>query len=413
MEFYPNEVVIKNCLIGRNLNLAVIRGFSSLEFLSDVSSADVFDQTDNKFGTQRELQAKHAREASQYAFEAAESDPLVDPRAFTEVILNARDLSTVSVIRNGQELSFTSDNFDVSEAEPVDLIIRTSEIAWPQPKYSPQISRVDGNHRLSEIPSPSERGDMEFPRVPFALFVGLTPDQERKIFRDINGTQAKMNTAHLAQINITLEGDGALLEPKTRGLWFAKKLSAPDMAFDGMVFEGGSKAGIKEQLGAVPPITLNALQSMMNETLRRLDSYQAELFPSDEVSKAKSGDKLAFNEIVENGEKLAKIINRFWLAVKNVFPEPWQDKKNFILLQSIGAQATSSLAAEIIKELVKAGKRQTEDFEKELTKIKHAGFSYSKEDFQGFAGAAGAVKVFEKLLAKRVEGGEIILPFLD
>lgn len=413
MDIYPNEVLIKNCLVGRNLNLAVIRGFSSLDFLSDISSADVFDQTHNKWGTQRELQPKHAREASEYAFDSISANPLVDPRAFTEVILNVRDLATVTILRNGQELDFLSVSSDINDSEPVDLLIRTNAIQLPQPKYAPQISRVDGNHRLSEIPSHAEREGMTFPSVPFAMFIGLSTDHERKIFRDINGNQAKMNTAHLAQIKITLEGDNALLDPKTRGLWFAKALSAPGMAFEGMVFEGGAKAGIKEALGTVPPITLNGLQSMMNETLRRMEGFQAELFPPEDVALAKSGDELAFANILANGEKLANVIDRFWKAIKSVFSEPWQDKKNFILLQSIGYQATSSFAAILIADLVKEHKVQQADFEKELNKIKHAGFTYAKEEFQGYAGAAGASKVFEKLLAKRVEGGEKILPALN
>lgn len=405
---YSGKVVIRDCIVGMNLNLAAIRGFAKLELLSDISSADVFDQVDNKFGTQRPLKAKHATEAAQYAIESSSRDAKSDPRAFTEIILNVRDLGAIRILHEGEQIEFSSMKTFQGGTLVVDIEVDTDALDFPQDKYKPQISRVDGNHRLSAVPALSERDDLLFPEIPFALFVGLEPDQERKIFRDINGNQVKMNTAHLAQIHITLEGDGAVLDSKARSLWLAKKLCSPGFAFQDMVYMGGSKSGLKALAGAVPPINLNSLESMVRETLRGLESLQLELFPDEKIGEAIEGDEYAFSEILENASRLATLVNRFWLAIKAEYPDAWQDKKNHILLQSIGLMSTSKFASELIRELIADSDISQQAFTMEVKKLASAGFSYEKKFYEGFAGGAGAQKVFGQLLSKRAEGQDKI-----
>ncbi|MCF8529218.1 MAG: DGQHR domain-containing protein [Aquiluna sp.] len=387
-------------------------GFERLDNLADISSADVFDQVDNKFGTQRELKSKHAREAGEYALGSGSSDSLNDPRAFTAVILNVRDLSLVRVFHEGAEINISSSGTNLTETRIVDVEIDRSQIIYPQPKFNPQISRVDGNHRLSAVPAVDERENLIFPTVPFDLFVGLSTDQERKLFRDINGTQVKMNTAHLAQIHISLEGDGALLDNKSRSIWLAKRLAGPGFAFQDMVYMGGAKVGLKNASGSLPPINLNSLDSMMKETLRGLETLQVELFPEELIDEARAGDSIAFEEIVQNGEKLATLLNRFWLAVRNNFPEAWQDKKNHILLQSIGLMGTSKFATEVIRDLISEHKVDQPSFDMELKKLVSVGFNFDKSNYSGFAGGAGASKVFVQLVEKRVEGKASVGPVL-
>jgi hypothetical protein len=54
------EVIAGTCLGHR-----AYRGFGSLEILASISRADIFDQEKNRFGTQRNLSAQHARKAYQ------------------------------------------------------------------------------------------------------------------------------------------------------------------------------------------------------------------------------------------------------------------------------------------------------------------------------------------------------------
>lgn len=149
---YGEQIRISNCLIGGNLNLGVVRGFASLEVLADISSADLFDQEENKFGTQRDLSVSHSREASLYALESLDYEAATEPRAFPEIVLNLRDPNVVTVLKNDEELDFTSGEIFQGQPLVVDLVINTSALDWPPRKYQPKISRVDGNHRLSRVP---------------------------------------------------------------------------------------------------------------------------------------------------------------------------------------------------------------------------------------------------------------------
>src|SRR5690348_10717513 len=85
------------CLVGRNLNLVVLRGFAPADVLAEISSPDVYDMVKNQFGTQRDLKKKHSQECYVYAMESTIDDADNDPRAFPEIILNIRDTSVMEV----------------------------------------------------------------------------------------------------------------------------------------------------------------------------------------------------------------------------------------------------------------------------------------------------------------------------
>ncbi len=51
---------------GKVLGINVYRGFGRLCDLALISKADIYDQKNNPFGTQRDLSPKHAREAYEY-----------------------------------------------------------------------------------------------------------------------------------------------------------------------------------------------------------------------------------------------------------------------------------------------------------------------------------------------------------
>ena len=388
-----DKIVIRNCVIGHNLNLVVIRGFAKMDVLAAISAADVYDQVDNPLGTQRDLAPSHSQQVLEYALESLDSDSGTHPRAFPEITLNVRDVSLLDIVEpaTGEELDPQALT-DLGEGQIADLKIETSRIVLQNEKDSrdPAISRVDGNHRLSKVRDALENGEEDFPTVPFAMFIDLSTDQERALFKDINGNQMKMQTAHLAQIEHRLQKDQLILDDKKRSLYIAMQLTEPGSAFAGMVFHGGSKTGVKRDTGSVPPIRLNALQGAIQQSLSLMRPLEMQL--------VYAGDAEA-NQVSEEGVLMLTILlDRFWTAVSNAYPEAWQDRKGFVLLQAIGLNAFSRLAAEVISRAADDGKTEQADFNLVLEHIAKK-VPLDRDLYPGLAGLAGARVLADKLAA--------------
>ena len=407
---YGSTLTLKNCIIGKNLNLFQIRGFASLETLADISAADVYDQEENEYGTQRELKPAHAKEAYKYAIGAVEVDSSMDPRAFPEVILNVRTPDLIQCVQDGIEFSIDSLDFDSDDVINCDVIINIQDLHYPAVQYEPEISRVDGNHRLSSVPKVEDREEVSFPIASFAIFVGLTKDQERKIFADINGNQAKMNTSHLLQILAKRKGDSSLYSESTRPAWFATVMSSPGHSFEGRVFMGGAKKGVKKLTGGTLPITFAALVSMMKHTLGSLKSELIEAFPTELCVEAENGNDESMLVLKQSAEGFVQLFEYFWQSVQEVFPEAWNDtkKSSYVLYDAVGNVALSMLAGDIISDVMKSDNSTEEDIKtyikKEVSNLDHAGVTLAKSDYPGFAGLAGAKRLYEKLISARSSG---------
>lgn len=403
---YGESIVLENCIVGVNLNLVSIRGYARIDILAAISAPDIFDQIHNEHGTQRDLSPKRSREALQYALEAVELSPSTNPRAFTEVILNVRDNSVVHIIDldGDGEIDFSStsqiEELGVRRAE---VRINLQQMTLPPPEYDPQISRVDGNHRLSMVLEMDQEllDDVDsLPTIAFCLFVGLDPDQERAIFRDINSKQAKMETAHLDQIALRLEGEDLLSgdnPKKDWALWIAKQLTGTGMPFEGLVFFGGSKRGVKSA-GLKPILKINALRDTVrysiDDVVERqffiIDPTRAALMTIEEREKERKSDAQLFTLLLE----------RYWSAVRKAFPEAWQDKREFILFQSIGQMAFGSLAARVIAIAIVEGKFEQSYFDAVMATIaKKIDLSHANPAWEGVAGAVGGKKVLKALEA--------------
>jgi len=318
------EIDLGPCAVGTNLNLLSFRGFARLDALSCASAPDVYDQVRNPSGTQRDLNAKHARDCFDYSMGAVETDPTDYPYAFPEVLFNVRDTNVVEVYDlDDPETTLDIDSF----SEPpisgmVGIRIKLDEIEFPKRLIGPQISRVDGNHRLQEagamISRAAEDGediDAEFPVIPFSMLISLDTKPEARLFRDINGTPIKMETAHLDTIQIKTVSD-ELIKADNLPLWLANQLAKSGFAFHNKVFYGGSKAGVKEQLGGLPPLNINSLKV----------TIKAQLGAAPAASTRFEGKP----------DLLLELLNRYWTAVALVWPEAWANKRDFILLQAIG-----------------------------------------------------------------------------
>lgn len=393
-EKFGAEIKISNVVVGRNLNVAVIRGFAPLDVLAYVSAPDVYNQLTNQLGTQRDPNQKHATDVLAYALSAVDLAPEDNPRAFPEIILNARDVNVVALssISSGELLDFNSSDWAESGALVADLKISSENINESQDS-SPQISRVDGNHRLLNVRKQvSTDPDTVFPDVPFALFIGLSPDQERSLFRDINGEQKPMDTAHLDTIKLKLHGDESLVSTdEGQALWIAKKLSEAGMPFEEMVFFGGEKGVFKKAGKKMPPIKINTLKGAVSQTLR----------DSNQISQlAVSEDPIA------NAKTKLDLVSRFWIGVKDAFPDGWQDRTNYVLLQAIGLTGFAKLGAVVIDELVNAAAVSQQDFNKILKHVASK-VDLSRGKWAGMAGLAGAKQVFNALNAARGDGYNI------
>jgi DGQHR domain-containing protein len=293
----------------------------------------------------------------------------------------------MKVISNsGQVLSFDSiDGIEGSE-QIVKIEIDLEKIDRSLSK--PQISTVDGNHRLIRaFEMKQENPELEFPCVSYAILVGLNENQETILFRDVNGEHKGMNTSHLAAISYHVEPLEVLLKHTAgQANWLAHKLCEKDQPFHMMVSSYSDKSVYKSQNIAVPPITLQGLKTAVQRTISK----------SEQLKQGLDANNASASSLPQMAEAAAVGLSRFWTAVKINFSDAWQDKKNFILLQSIGLNAFSMLGAEVIDRAVTQGKMTQEDFNLVLKHIS-AQVNLQKSNYEGVAGATGADRVYKDL----------------
>jgi DGQHR domain-containing protein len=398
VERFGREIVIKEVLVGKNLNMQVIRGFATLDQLAFISAPDVYNQLTNSLGTQRDPDLNHARQVLEYAITSLSEEPETSPRAFPEIILNARDKSVISLStgHNETEIDFSSSSGEENFFTGT-LTIHGHLIDNNRDK-DPQISRVDGNHRLLMVAKRvADDPEEVFPSVPFSMFVGLTADQERALFRDINGEQKSMDTAHLDTIKLRLQGPGQLLQTEGgQALWIAKQLSTDGYPFENLIFFGGDKKAFKQAGMAIPPVKINALKSAVLTTLK--DSKQmSALLNSEEIDLPSEESRMGDAKI------RLMLLTRYWTAVRSAFPDAWQDRTNYVLMQAIGLNAFSRLAAVVIDAQIEAQKLSQQHFDVVLKHI--AGkVDLKRTAWEGYAGLAGAKIVFQKLNEAKLDG---------
>lgn len=405
LETYGSTLTIDHCLYGGNLNLGVIRGFARLDVLADISAADVYDQVTNPLGTQRDLLNTHAKEATAYALEAADLEPSSDPRSFPEIILSARDRNVISIFAlDDTEVPIDSIDGPPDKAQVVRVEVNSRSLDWPKTASNPQISRLDGNHRLSQITELDEREPgVEFPLVPFALFIGLTADQERALFRDINANQRKMETAHLDSIKVRLNRDELLFTPRGRALWLANELSQPGEVFAGKVFSGGSKTGIKKDQGYVPPLKISTLSGAILATMKDASKLEALAFPPEAVNAAvvvNNPTSKEYKKLEESAQLVKLLLSNYWAGVRDAFPDAWQDRNKYILLQAIGLAAFSQFGARVIEEQMELKAVDASDFQLALHQVAQS-VSLDKSLYEGLAGLSGAKVVFQRLVGAK------------
>jgi len=386
---FGKVIDLGTCLVGQNLNVLCLRGFAGLHHLAAISDADVFDQELNPRGTQRDIKKAHARECLAYAQQALEDEPEDYPRFFPEVLLNIRTMNVVEIY----DPEDPSRLLDINSYSPVDDVpdrvgirILLKDYEWPKTLKAPHVSRVDGNHRLYGTDEylnhlakeETDWSEDEFAQVSFCLLVGLKEIDEARLFGDINGKHEGMETAHLVGLEFrTKEVDEMKYDQNLRPNWLAHELSAPGRAFHNVVFMGGSKAGVKEALGSVPPIKINSLKSTVAMQLQSSKTVEA-----------------AYRD---DPEMLLEILNNYWSAVSETFPEAWTDKKNFILLQAIGLGGFAKFGGYLIDRAFEDNALSKDDFKSYLAPVSKK-MELKRTDFEGIAGAGGQSHVTKQLI---------------
>lgn len=295
----------------RNLDTTCYRGSAALADLARLSQADVFDQVLNPEGLQRELSMKHAAEA--YAYAAADPDPKL-PRAFPEVMLNVRDRKVVKAEKLGDgRVELTFDVGKILAARSV------------------KVSRMDGNHRLVLAGGDGKDRPPLEAHAPFQLHIGLTPEQEASMFKDVNANQKGMNTSHLDVLRARLTPEEIELQQHPE-IVFATKL-ANDVAspWNQKVHMGGSKQGLKAE-GITTLVTLKALESGIKRMLSK-SGYLKERDPEGQYG----------------------LIRSYWQAVAAVFPEAFESPREYLVAKNLGVNVFSALGAEVIDKCIIAG----------------------------------------------------------
>jgi DGQHR domain-containing protein len=318
----------------KNLDTICFRGSAPLAHLAMISQPDIFDQVTNPKGLQRDLSPKHASEAFEYVHRQRNQE---FPRAFPEVVLNVRDKRVLKTD-------------DTSGGPIVKLQFAVSEMK--DGKVS--VSRVDGNHRLYYAVG-DDRRDPLLSEVPFQIHVGLTQDQERSLFVDINSNQKGLSSSHIAVMQNRLSPDEIEIRDHL-DRWIASKLSRdPESPWHGMIHEGGSKKGTRQQ-GLTRLVNFASIQGGVTKLLSK-SQYIHDL-----------GD----------AELQYIILRNYWQAVKTVFAEEWASPKDYLLLKNIGVWALSILAASIIDRCMPLGRVDVNDFARYLKQARSR-FDWSKE----------------------------------
>ena len=341
----------------RNLDTKCYRGYAPLAHLAAVSQPDVFDQETNPGGLQRDLAPKHASEA--YAYVKKTANPGF-PRAFPEVVLNVREKRAHKLEPLPETSNALSDHDGVKLYR---LIFDLNEMRGNKVC----VSRVDGNHRLYHAAG-DERRDPLLNNAPFQIHVGLTREQERSLFVDINANQRGLNTSHLK----IMQGKLTPEETEIRDhldRWISMKLvNDPESPWHGMIHLGGSKKGSRQQ-GLTRAINFASLQNGVNRTLSK-SQY--------------------LHDLTQPPAKYA-IIRNYWHAVKRGFADEWADPKQFMVLRNIGVMSFSILGGTVIDKCLVRQKVDIEYMLAYLQQVRNK-LDWSKEgDAAGMSGNGAAL----------------------
>lgn len=180
-----------------------------------------------------------------------------------------------------------------------------------------------------------------------------------------------MNTSHLENIAYRLSSDEKVFA-ESRSLWIAQQLSKrEDSPFKGKVYTGG-----KKEKGRYL-ITLKGLESAIDELLG--------------TSQLLGG--------IKDSEKIYKLTEHYWNAVKQTWPLEWLNTKDYKLMASTpGLAALGRVGGKLLDIQLRKHRVKLEDLEHVVAQLKpQVNWAKSSEDMRGMAGPGASKKVSESL----------------
>jgi DGQHR domain-containing protein len=274
------EVIVGTCL-----GVKAYRGFGLLSDLARISKADIFDQVNNRLGTQRNLSVTHARKAYEYV---ADNEKAFYP----EIILNIRDEKYVNLstreCHNGSSFALLSFAKDPIASQQV------------------IVSRLDGNHRLWFADGHVEGFEPVERSVSFCFVVLPKIEDELELFRDINDNQMGMNTSHLENITARLLGEKAL-KVKNPPAYIVHKLQKDPTS---PLYERIHEGGITRKGATLSGLTIANLTLAVKDMLTR--SAKLSQFPDTDAQ--------------------FEVIKNYWKAVQEWLPDAWKHPRDFIFI---------------------------------------------------------------------------------
>jgi DNA sulfur modification protein DndB len=325
-------------LVGHCGGREVFLGFASGALLSRLSFSDVLDETTGS-GYQRRFCKEHSLAFKRY---------IQEPGATT--------IPLTFNLRQG-----TPQRWILERAKAGTAILRL-ESGGP-----PVMAQVDCQHRLGYL--------RESP-IPFAfmVFLGLTVEEEMRIFRDINGKAKGLSSSLLDYTGAKLaQEDLAVAHP---AIALALRLQEdPDSPWHHRLDLGGDRTTGTKRIASL---------RTMQKAIRR---FQRE-----------AGDCGADLNVV--GRQLVD----FWKAVVRIYPYQWMQARRHLITKGIGVYALMSMAGVLVAEARTRGRQVDQDYFVEKLSDFGDGVDWSNTGaMKGFGGAGGADRAFELLKSVRTE----------
>ena len=224
------------------------------------------------------------------------------------------------------------------------------------------LAQVDCQHRL---------GDLASNPVPLAFmsFLGLDLREEMALFNVINGKARGLSSSLTDYHESTLLADLASEAPH---LYIARRLNEDGESpwYRRIRYGGENSSGLKRRT------SLRMMQQSVRRFLTRVE-----------------------HEAPTNIDDRYRLVRDYWLAVRRVFLQEWDDHRHHLITKGIGLYAMTYMLADFVT-LKGMGAATCEDFERALGPLRgHVNWS-SKGPFANVGGQKGALDVYEQLKRK-------------
>jgi len=229
----------------------------------------------------------------------------------------------------------------------------------------PVMAQVDCQHRLGYL----RESPISFP---FMVFLGLTVEEEMRIFRDINGKAKGLNSSLLDYTEAKLaQDDLGVAHPE---IALALRLQEDsDSPWRHQLDLGGNRTTGTQRIAS-----LRTMQKAIRRFQREAQDDSASL------------------------EDVARRLIDFWNAVAQVYAYPWLQPRRHLIRKGIGVYALMSMAGLLVREARNRKRRVDRAFFIEKLSDFSDRIDWSnKGPMKGFGGAHGADQAFELLKTVR------------